>query len=115
MKIRMLIAGLCMSLTGCVVVPAATTGVNHPHGGPPGQAKRPGEHPHGGPPGQMKKHHAHAAECGHLRVKHEGVWIYSVDGKWWKHESGETWVVVEYHESQAGKGKGNGKGKGKKK
>lgn len=89
---------LCTTLCGCVVLPATTTGVNHPHGGPPGQ---------------MKKHHMHGAECGHRRVKYEGVWIYSVDGQWWKHK-GDAWVVVAYREEDAkGNGKGNGKAKGK--
>ena len=58
------------------------------------------KHPHGGPPGQKKKiakggkHHPHSAACGHKRQKHDGTWIYFVDGGWWR-ASGSTWVIVE--------------------
>lgn len=88
MRSLLLLASL-FAFTGCAVVV--------PHGHSSNGASY-SKHPHGGPPGQQKKlakksHHGHGASCGHKRKKHDGVWVYQVDGAWYR-ESGGTWVVV---------------------
>jgi hypothetical protein len=84
-----LVSLLLMMSTGCAVV------VPNGHSSSPAYSK----HPHGGPPGQQKKvakkggHHGHGASCGHKRKMHDGVWVYQVEGTWYR-QSGGSWIVV---------------------
>ena len=89
MKSHLAIAIAALLAGGCLVVPIQGAKKAHPHGGPPGQMKA--------------KHHGHRGDCGHKRMQHGAVWVYSVNGQWYK-AKGPDWVVVAVDDNPGAKG-----------